>query len=175
MLGSGDAWTLLAPCADVRVDGYTAVRTGDISRVKRRGDENALTVRALRRRGQWPVAAPAGGVRPGDTAELLTTAAAHYGLLGVHTEHLTVDSLWIGALLRVGPRSARLHLIDPEARWYDRPSKVRLADLTRIGFGGRYEETLREFAEPRPGWPPDPKAAPAALSRGRPGPSPSAG
>ncbi|MFD5778817.1 hypothetical protein [Streptomyces sp. NPDC126933] len=150
VVGASGAWTLLAPCTDVLVDGYTAVRTSDITRVKRRGDENSLTVRALRRRGHWPVAKPMGGVLPRDLHELLVAGSRHYGLLGVHTEHRRTDACWIGALVGLRRKSLGLHLIDPDARWHDEPSKFAVKHVTRVDFGGRYGQALREFAAPRP-------------------------
>ncbi|MFE1317292.1 hypothetical protein [Kitasatospora phosalacinea] len=148
VLGTNPRWTLLAPCQDVLLDGFTAVRTPDIDRVKRAGDEDSLTVRALRRRGQWPVEdpeVPCGGLR-----ELLPAASARYGLVAVELERRAPGAGWIGSVLGLGRRTVRLHEVDPRARWHDGPSKFRLAEITRVSFAGRYEQTLLEFAGPRP-------------------------
>lgn len=82
--------------------------------------------------------------------EMLTAIGEHYGLVAVHTERRTTEVLWIGALDRLGLKSVHLHLIDPEARWHAAPSRFPFARVTQVGFGGRYERTLREFAAPRP-------------------------
>lgn len=150
VVGANEAWVLLAPCQDVLLDGYTAVRTGDISRVRRRGDEDSLTIRALRRRGQWPVAKPSGDVAFGDLRELLATSGGHYGLVTVYTERKSVDMCWIGAVVGFRGKSVGLHEVDPRARWHDEPSTFPLKHITQVGFAGRYEQTLQEFAGPMP-------------------------
>lgn len=144
VVGANKAWTLLAHCQDVLLDGFTAVRTSDISRVKRSGDEDSLTVRALRRRGQWPVEQPQ--VTLDDLRELFVTGSARYGLVVVHVEHQAAGMCWIGSVAGLGRKTVRLHEVDPQARWHDEPSKFRLKDITQVGFAGRYERTLEEFA-----------------------------
>ncbi|GLW54491.1 hypothetical protein [Kitasatospora phosalacinea] len=151
VVATNPAWTLLAPCRDVLLDGFTAVRTPDVARVKRVGDEGSLTVRALRRRGQWPVQEP--GVSCGDLRELLVAASARYGLVVLEFEHRDPGASWIGSVLGLGRRTVRLREVDTRARWHDGPSKFRLAEITRVSFAGRYDQALLEFAGPRPAGP----------------------
>ena len=33
--------------------------------------------------------------------------------------------------------------IDPDAMWAQKPTTIRLSDITRVDFGGGYEEALR--------------------------------
>ncbi|MFE2430820.1 hypothetical protein ACFXJ5_29275 [Streptomyces sp. NPDC059373] len=47
VLDVSESWTLLARCVDLRLDGWTAVRTADITRVKRLGGGDSMTVRVL--------------------------------------------------------------------------------------------------------------------------------
>ncbi|WP_138905453.1 hypothetical protein [Streptomyces albidochromogenes] len=147
VVGASPAWTLLARCSDIQLDGWTAIRTADITKVRRQGDETCLTVRALRRRGQWPVRMPA-ALALDDSAALLRSAGRAFGLVSVHAERQVPDVCWIGAVKKLRPRSLRLREVDTGARWHADATTFRFKDITRVDFGGRYEETLREFAGP---------------------------
>ncbi|MGW0551369.1 hypothetical protein [Streptomyces altiplanensis] len=148
VVGTTPAWTLLAPCTDVQLDGWAAVRTSDITRVRRRGDGTSLTVRALRRRGQWPVRMPGHAVPLDDLPALVEAACRDFGLISLHAERHVPDACWIGTVTGLRPKSLRLREVDPGARWATDATKFRLKDITRVGFDGRYERTLREFAGP---------------------------
>ncbi|GAA3034067.1 hypothetical protein GCM10020229_51880 [Kitasatospora albolonga] len=145
VLGTNPEWTLLAECPEVRLDGFTAIRTPDIARIRKHGDEDSLTIRALRRRGQWPP--PPSPVTFDDLPGLLTSAARHHTLLTVHLEHEAPDIAWIGTVARLTRKTLRLHQIDPDARWHPRPTKFPLAAITQVAFGSHYEHTLEEFAD----------------------------
>ncbi|GAA2497549.1 hypothetical protein [Streptomyces gobitricini] len=148
--GVDTAWTLIARCVDTRLEGWTAVRTTDIVEVRRSGDEKCLTIRALRRRGQWPVRMPEPTVRLDGLPALAESACAGFGLISLHTERNVPDACWIGALTELRRASLRLREVDTDARWREDVSKFRFEDITRVEFGGLYESTLREFAGPRP-------------------------
>lgn len=143
------SWTLMAPCSDIQLDGWAAVRTADIVKVRRKGDKTCLTIRALHRRGQWPVIMP-GHTLPLDTLPALVEAAHRaFGLVALHAERHVADACWIGAVTEVRTKSVRLREIDPSACWHDDVTKFPGKDITRIDFGGRYVRTLDEFAGPR--------------------------
>ncbi|MFJ9767325.1 hypothetical protein ACIRUY_26230 [Streptomyces erythrochromogenes] len=146
VVGVGAEWTVIAVCTDLRLDGWEAVRTADVTKVRPRGDEDCLTVRVLRRRGRWPVRAPEPAL-PLDALPALAQAASRaFGLVALHVERHAPDACWIGEVAGVRPKSLRLREVDPEARWRTAPSKFPFEDVTRVGFGGRYERTLLEFA-----------------------------
>ncbi|MFJ6621645.1 hypothetical protein ACIQOW_29240 [Kitasatospora sp. NPDC091335] len=150
VLGTGPVWTLLANCVDHRPDGWTAVRTTDLHRVRDRGGEESLTVRALRRRGLWPLRPPGARLPLDDLPGLLTAACAEYGLIALHTEHRDPAVCRVGTVTALRPASLRLHEVDPEARWHAEPTKFRFKDVTRVDLGDHYTSVLREFAGPRP-------------------------
>lgn len=141
-------WTLLARCTDLRLDGWAAVRTGDVTAVRRRGDEDCLTVRALSRRGQWPVRAPEPALPLDDLPALAQAASQAFGLISVHLERHAPEACWVGEVAETRPKSLRLREIDPEARWHRKPSKFPYEHITRVDFGALYERTLLEFAAP---------------------------
>jgi hypothetical protein len=150
VLGVGAEWTLLAWCEDHRPDGFSVVRTTDISRVRKIGGQKSLTVRVLSSRAQWPIASPQESAYLDDSRKLLASAARTHGLVVVNKEREATDVCWVGEPLRTGRRFLTLHKVSPSARWHRKPSRFRLETITQIGFGGHYEETLREFAGPRP-------------------------
>jgi hypothetical protein len=73
---------------------------------------------------------------------LIADAAELAPLVTLHIEKEDPNVCFIGRPVRFGRRSVRLLEISPEADWADRPTKWRFDDLTRIEFGGRYEEAL---------------------------------
>ncbi|WP_329095000.1 hypothetical protein [Streptomyces sp. NBC_01439] len=148
VVGTSAAWTLMALCSDVQLDGWAAVRTADVTKVGWRGGMDCLTVRALRRRGRWPARAPEPELALNGLADLAEGASRAFGLVSLHVERDAPDSCWIGEVAAVRPKSLRLREIDTEARWHPRLSKFPFEDVTRVGFGGRYERTLLEFARP---------------------------
>ncbi|MFG2908258.1 hypothetical protein ACGF13_24725 [Kitasatospora sp. NPDC048286] len=150
VLGTGPVWTLLANCVDHRLDGWTAVLTCTLHKVRDRGGPETLTVRALRGRGLWPVPVPGTELPLDDLSGLLATASAEYGLIALHAEVLDPDVCRVGTVTELRPRSLRLHEVDPEARWYPKPIKYRVRDVTRVDLGTHYVDVLREFAGPRP-------------------------
>ncbi|MBV2151496.1 hypothetical protein [Kitasatospora sp. SUK 42] len=150
VLHTGPIWTLLANCADHQLDGWTAVHTCTLHKVRDRGGEESLTIRALRGRGLWPLRLPPADLPLDDHAGLLAAASAEYGLVSLHAEHIDPGILRVGTVTELRPRSLRLHEVDTEARWYPKPGKYRLNDITRVDFGTYYTEVLREFAGPRP-------------------------
>lgn len=143
-------WTLLAVCDDIQLDGWAAVRTADITKVRRTGDGNSLTVRVLRSRGEWPVPAPGPADSLHDLPALAEAACEGFGLVGLYRERQRPEACWIGEVVGRRPKSLGLLEIDPDACWYPAATKFRLKDVTRVDFGGHYQRTLREFAGPRP-------------------------
>ncbi|MEV7558617.1 hypothetical protein [Streptomyces sp. NPDC089795] len=148
VVGVGAAWTLIALCGDFRLDGWAAVRTADITKVGWRGGTDCLTVRALRRRGQWPARAPEPALTLDGLADLAQGASRAFGMVSLHREHDAPDACWIGEVAAVRPKSLRLREVDTEARWCPELSKFPFEEVTRVGFGGRYERILQEFAGP---------------------------
>ncbi|WP_030722071.1 hypothetical protein [Streptomyces sp. NRRL S-237] len=148
VVAASAAWTLIALCSDVQLDGWAAVRTADVTKVGRRGGTDCLTVRALRRRGHWPARAPEPELALDRLADLAQGASRAFGLVSLHVERDAPNACWIGEVAAVRPKSLRLREVDTEARWRAGLSKFPFEDVTRVGFGGRYERTLLEFAGP---------------------------
>ena len=149
VVGIGREWLLLAAFDPrVELDGHLAVRVADVRKVKRRGGPDTFVGRALAVRGAWP---PAGA-----DVDLHTTA----GLLRTVAEVTPVMSLWpgsgdprlyyVGRPVHIGKRSVRLVTITPDAEWEHGTGRWPLAEITRVGFGGRYAEALLLVGGPPP-------------------------
>lgn len=141
VVGVGQAWVLLAVLdPNIYLNGYTALRLGDVSKVKRRGGPVTFVGRALAARGEWPPVAV--DVDLDSVADLVRTGSNVAPLVTLHVEEDDPDVCYVGRPVRFTNRSVRLLEITPQAEWRDRPTKWSLADVTRVDFGGRYEEAL---------------------------------
>ncbi|MEE1751520.1 hypothetical protein [Streptomyces sp. SP18CS02] len=141
------AWTLVAKCSEMMLDGFEAVRTDDIVKVRRQGT-NSPAVRWLTLQGIWPPAAPRTRIRLGTARGVIDSAAVHYGMVGVH--HEENDTLNIGVPVGFRKKSFELWEIDADGEWWGTPSRYRFERISRITFGDRYTQVLRELAPPAP-------------------------
>ncbi|GAA0828821.1 MULTISPECIES: hypothetical protein [Marinomonas] len=77
-----------------------------------------------------------------DLAVLLIDISEEYGLVTLHREEVEVDSCEIGRVVRADAVTYELEEIGSDARWFDDTFEYDLYDITRIEFGGAYEEAL---------------------------------
>lgn len=133
------------------LNGYVALRVADVRRVKVIGAPDSFEARALRHFGQQ-VRRPE-GIDLTSTAGLLTTVAEHYPVVSIHFEEAEPDSLRAGKVLGTLAGVLMLHEISPEATWDEQPTMLPISCITRVDFGGRYEEALAAVGGVRPGKP----------------------
>ena len=115
--------------------------------ISARGPET-FAGRAPKARGEWPPVGAAVGL---DTLpELVMTAAEVAPLVSLFIEEDDPEVCLIGRPVGVSRRSIHLQEIDPEARWDQRPTTWTLTSVTRVDFGGRYEEGLTLVGVPPP-------------------------
>lgn len=133
---------------DIRLNGYAVIRTDDIERFREADAElHQFYVRALELRGQRP-SLPS-DVRFDDIEQLLSSVHAGFDLVTVHTEEVDPDACYIGQVVKIQDGEVALIEISISAEWFDEPEVYKLADITRIDFGGQYEEALWLVAEDR--------------------------
>ncbi|MGR0277501.1 hypothetical protein ACUM5Y_00470 [Marinomonas dokdonensis] len=77
-----------------------------------------------------------------DLAVLLIDISEEYGLVTLHREEVEPDSCEIGRVLKADAVTYELEEIGSDARWFDETFEYDLYDITRIEFGGAYEEAL---------------------------------
>jgi hypothetical protein len=146
----GPEWVLLS-CLDpaIRLDGHTAVRRDDVSKV-RRPSTGDFVRRALELRGEWPPAGPAFPVDLTDARTLLRSLHGSAPLVTVHAEHDDPDQCLIGAIDGLGTRTLRLREVTPRAVWTVASTRQRIDRITRVDVGGAYEQALLDVAGPTP-------------------------
>jgi hypothetical protein len=134
----GETWVVLQTIdARMRLDGYSAIRLEDVTDC-RSEDDHSFTAKALSLRGDRP-ARP--GVDATGLANLLSSAQRQFGLVSIFIERHAPDVCYIGRVLEVNSTDLTLEPIDPEARWQE-PEVYELHDITRVDFGGSYEQAL---------------------------------
>jgi len=140
VLDIGPQFFLLALVSDrIWFDGFECFRISDIKRVK--PDPYApFAEAALRKRGERRPKKP--GVSVTNVEELLLSASQAFPLVTIHRENIEPDAGWIGRVVGVHRRRVSLREIDPQATWEDATTEYRLSEITRVNFGGDYENAL---------------------------------
>ena len=147
--GVGAAWVALAKLDDrIRPDGWSLLRLSDIKSVSIDPDPDCFEIKALRARN---LRHHADRHSPRRCRRLIRSAARADPVITVFVEDDRPDICWIGAVISVGEQTLRLLEIDTQGEWHRRkPRAIDLEDITRIEFGGGYEEALRLVAGPPP-------------------------
>ncbi|MYT11165.1 MULTISPECIES: hypothetical protein [unclassified Streptomyces] len=143
------SWTVIAECNRLALDGFVALRTRDIVKVRRQGPRD-LMVRWLQREGPWPPPGPHGPLAQTDFRPLVESVSRNYHLIAVFEEDLDPGVVYIGAPVRFGKRRLKLLEVNPKARWASAPTSFHYDDITRIDFGDRYNTILDTLAGPPP-------------------------
>lgn len=147
--GIGAAWVALAKLDDrVRPDGWSLLRLSDIKSVSIDPDPDCFEIKALRARNLWPPTPT--DVALDDVAALVRSAARAEPVITVFVEDDRPHICWIGSVMSLGEQTLRLLEIDTHGEWRRKPRAIDLEDITRIEFGGGYEEALRLVAGPPP-------------------------
>lgn len=121
------------------LNGYVALPINEIKRVRVLDDYDSFSDRALKLKGIFPQPQP--DILLLDFPGLLSSADAHFPLISLYQERLDRGCCFIGRVQKLAKRSVRLHKINPAARWIE-TEKFFFEDITRIDFGGGYEEAL---------------------------------
>jgi hypothetical protein len=127
----------------MRLNGYTALPLTEIYRA--RPVEDTFVHRALAMKEMGAVPQP--DILLLDFPGLLSSANALFPLVTVHPERKWPGTCHIGRVERVTDKAVTLQEIDPQARWAG-PGTYRFKDITRVDFGGGYEEALWRLSEP---------------------------
>ncbi|TPE51272.1 hypothetical protein FJM67_09525 [Maribrevibacterium harenarium] len=123
----------------VHLNGYQIVFLEDISDFVHPAPFNDFQKRVLELRDE-EVEDPE--VDLDDIAVLLMDISEEFGLITIHREEVEPDSCEIGRVLRADATTFELEEIGSDARWFDETFEYDLYDITRIEFGGSYEEAL---------------------------------
>jgi len=122
------------------LNGYSVIRNEDVSlyAVYDRPDYY-FESRVLKLKGITPKPQP--DIALASISDLLTSIDKLYPLITIHREEINNDVCSIGRLDGLTPKTFTLFEIDSCAEW-DGPHRYRFGDITRVDFGGGYEEAL---------------------------------
>lgn len=149
VVGIGKEWVALHRLSDrVTFDGWILIRVKDIQAVTIYPEENGFEIKALKARDEWPPRAPE--LDLDGTLGVITSASEMTPMISVHREFERPDSCWIGSVVSLDQARLRLLEVDVTAVWARKPRAFDPDDITRLDFGGGYEEALRLVAGPVP-------------------------
>jgi hypothetical protein len=129
-----------------RLNGYRVIRSEDVKEYRALDKREFWQCRALRRFDIAPVR-PA-GISLASVPKLLASAAERYPLITIHTERTKPDICYIGPLLGMTEATFTIDDLDCNGEW-NGPRRLRFSDITRVDFGGGYEEALAVTAPKR--------------------------
>jgi hypothetical protein len=140
VLDVGPQFFLFALVSDrIWFDGFECFRISDIRHVEL--DPYATFAEAaLKKRAERRPKKPR--VSVASIEELLLSASRAFPLVTIHREKADPDACWIGRVLGIDRRCVSLLEIDPQATWDETPTDYRLIEITRVNFGGDYENAL---------------------------------
>ena len=125
---------------DINFDGFQAMRIAHLTTLEAPHDHVEFIERALEARGSNAPPIPAVDVT--SLRSLLVSAGQAFRLVTIHRELIEPDACHIGAIEFANDEAVRLREIGPDAEWDEEIEEYALDDITRVDFGGRYEEAL---------------------------------
>ena len=136
--------TLLSLLDDERfeLNGYTVIRNSDVRRW-RSVEQSSFRIRALNLKGVKPVRRR--GLSLASWADLLKSANDLFPLVTISREMIDKNACQIGRILSMSRVSFELEEIDTDASWNGH-HRYRFSDVTRVDFGGGYEDALARVA-----------------------------
>jgi hypothetical protein len=137
----GPRFFLLALVSDrLWFDGFECFRIGDISDLS--NDSYArFAEAALKKRGEGMPRKPRISLK--SLRDLIVSVGRVSPLVTIHREEVRPDACWIGRVLGISRGRVSLLEINPDATWENAPTAYRLSEITRVNFGGDYEDALR--------------------------------
>lgn len=129
-----------------RLNGYTAIRTEDLKDYRDFNKDKFWQNRAARLLKLSPVR-PA-GISLTSIPELLASIAKRYSLITIHPERTKPGVCYIGPLLAITDLTFTIDDLDCNAEWTG-PRRLKFSEVTRVDFGGGYEEALALTAPKR--------------------------
>ncbi len=140
MVGVSRELVLIHELSDeMHLDGYSTIRVKDIKRYRTLDDYDYFANRALRLRKQTP--RPLRNISLSGFPSLIRSLRSRFPLFVIHEEAVDDQICFIGKASKMTKRSIILKEMDPGAKW-EGMRNHRLRNITRIGFGGNYEQAL---------------------------------
>jgi hypothetical protein len=125
------------------LDGYAIIFLSDITDASVCYDNAEFINMALRLRHQKPFCPK--DFRLENLNDAIISASTHAPLITLRRERMHRDSCWIGRVQSIGDKLLTIKSISPAAK-FEEDEVYRLCDLTKVEFGGRYEDALHSVA-----------------------------
>jgi hypothetical protein len=142
VLDVGPRFFLLLIVGDdgVRFNGFSCLRLTDVRKLNvPHKYANFLLAAQKKLKEKAPRKPP---VAVGNVESLLISANRKFPLVTIHRETVDPEICHIGRVVGVKGNYVLLLEIGPDATWDKKPTSYRLAEITRVDFGGQYEEAL---------------------------------
>lgn len=123
----------------VRFNGFECLRYKDVSDFKSPDPSAAFVEKVLKIRG---LVRQSASFNLSSVPDLLRTAGAAFPVVTLHLEGPDDGVCYIGKVKAVTEFTAHLLEVSPDGKWDTAPTPYQLADITRVDFGGAYEEAL---------------------------------
>jgi hypothetical protein len=124
----------------VRLNGFSCFRLADVRKLNVPDRYAAFLEAARKKLGVRVPGRPQ--VDVDNINELLLSANRRFPLVTIHREQVYRGVCHIGRVIEVSKGSLSLLEIGPDASWDKKPESYRLSEITRVDFGGGYEEAL---------------------------------
>jgi hypothetical protein len=139
VVGLGTRWALIQIVSDdLTDDGFLATSLEMIAEIETIDPDESFFPRFME---MHPLTVRPPNVDLDDTRDLLQSAQRQFPLVNLETEHVQPGSCFIGRISSLDDEGVVLELVTPAAEW-DEEEHYPYETITRIGFGGRYEEAL---------------------------------
>jgi hypothetical protein len=116
------------------------MRLSDVRRLSVPSPYAGFAVAALLKRGERIERKPRISLK--STDQLLRSANRLFPLVTIHQERVNPDTCKIGRVVGVSKSHVSLLEIGPDAVWEEKPTEIPLRRITRVDFGGGYEDAL---------------------------------
>ena len=139
VVGLGLRWTLLQIVSDdLTDDGFLCTSLEMIAEIETVDPEESFYPRFME---MHPLSVRPPSVDLDDTRDLLQSAQRQFPLVNIEIEQVQPGTCYIGRIASLEDDGVVLELVTPAAEW-DEEEHYAYDTITRIGFGGRYEEAL---------------------------------
>jgi hypothetical protein len=156
ILDVGPQIFLLAVVDDyIRFNGFECFRYCDVRGLEAPHRHARFAEAALKKRGEKMPRKPTISVKSMEA--LLLSSSRAFPLVTIHREQVEPGVCWVGRVIAIEKGRVWLQEISADATWYEMPSQYKIGEITRVDFGGQYEEALYLVGGP----PPKPKKGPS--------------
>ena len=145
VVDTSERWLLLLLIGDgITYEGFQAFRLQDVASIAVPSPRAAFYEAVLRKRRPRRPLAPK--LNLSSTQELVLSAGKRFPLITISREKADPHACHIGQVISASPASVSLLEVSPDATWDENYTTYRLAQITRVDFGGPYEDALALIA-----------------------------